>query len=206
MEIVVAALVWAGIVIASMLVASWLALRWGRDPFGWALLAAVLGPIALIGLVGAHQSDTARPEPFEHAGARRAGTEELLAAVDGSPSSVRVARYIAESHPHATEVALLAVLPHEARPSASGAAQEEHQRQVDAVTSEARKIIEAAGVPVRIVVGYGVPGETIVRAADEEHANVIVIGRKGAGLTKALLGSTSDYVVKHARQPVLVVD
>jgi nucleotide-binding universal stress UspA family protein len=35
---------------------------------------------------------------------------------------------------------------------------------------------------------------------------VIIVGRRGAGLTKALLGSVSDHVVRRAKQPVVVVE
>jgi nucleotide-binding universal stress UspA family protein len=58
----------------------------------------------------------------------------------------------------------------------------------------------------RVIVAYGVPGEEILRAAEEEKADTILVGRRGAGLTKALIGSVSDYVVKNAKQPVALVD
>jgi len=35
---------------------------------------------------------------------------------------------------------------------------------------------------------------------------MIIVGRRGAGLSRALLGSVSDHVVKHAMRPVLIVD
>jgi nucleotide-binding universal stress UspA family protein len=178
MDIVVAALIWAGIVVVSMLITSWLAVRWGRDPFGWALLSAVLGPIALIGLVGTRQSDVARPTAFERTGTAAAGQRCIIAAVDGSDASARVARYIAGVHPYASEVALLAVLPQDARPDASGAA-DEHERKVAGMVGEARKVLADAGVSTRVVVGYGSPGETIVRAAEEEDADVVIVD--GAG-------------------------
>jgi nucleotide-binding universal stress UspA family protein len=57
-----------------------------------------------------------------------------------------------------------------------------------------------------VVVGYGVPVEEIVEAAKSQGAGMIIIGRRGAGLTKALLGSVSDHVVKHASVPVVVID
>lgn len=51
----------------------------------------------------------------------------------------------------------------------------------------------------------GRPGETIVEAAVEEHAMMIIIGTRGLGtLRRTIMGSVSDYVVHHAHVPVIV--
>jgi nucleotide-binding universal stress UspA family protein len=208
--VVIALLVWSGIVIASMLAASWLSLRWGHDPFGWAFLAAVLGPIALIALVGTHQSDLKLPAPFEritNAGRHAAGAPRTLLGIDGSEESARAARYVASTHPAGSEVTIVTVLPREARPpEGDRPAQQAHEREVAQITRAAQEALRSASVTPRVVVGFGSPGEEIVRCAGEEAADVIVIGRRGAGLTKALLGSVSDYVVKHAGRNVTVVE
>jgi nucleotide-binding universal stress UspA family protein len=199
-------LVWAIVVITSMVLVAYLAKRWGRDPFGWALLGAVMGPIALVGLAGTRQSDMQHPSPFETATPRPNGSP-LLAAVDGAPASTRVANYIAAMHRPDAEVVLLTVLPHEARPGDAWAGlPDEHQRRVDAATAEAARILGEAGMRPRVVVGYGSPAEEILRCATEERAEVIILGRRGAGLTKALLGSVSDRVVREAKSPVVVVE
>jgi nucleotide-binding universal stress UspA family protein len=200
------ALVWAAIVVLSMIAVTYLATRWGRDAFGWALLTAVLGPIALVGLVGTRQSDILRPEPFEHldGGAGAAHGERVLLACDGSAPVVRAAQRLARM-PGVAEAVLLIVLPHEALPRDAGS-RAEHDHAVEAATGASLGVLRTAGVPARVVVGYGVPGEEILRCAGEEQAGTILVGRRGNGLTKALLGSVSGYVVKHASQPVLVVD
>jgi nucleotide-binding universal stress UspA family protein len=206
MDFIVAALIWAGIVVVSMLVASWLAVRWGRDPFGWALLAAVLGPIALVGLAGTRQSDLGRQQTPGEPHTRASGQRCIVAAVDGSEASLRVARYVAGTHPTASEVALLAVLPQESRPGGGAAPDDEHQQRVAGMVGESKKIISGAGIPVRVVVAYGSPGEAIVRAADDENADMVIVGRRGAGLSRALLGSASDHVVKHSKRTVVVIE
>jgi nucleotide-binding universal stress UspA family protein len=64
----------------------------------------------------------------------------------------------------------------------------------------------AAGVPVRFLVWEGDPGESIVEAAVAESADMIVVGSHGrGGIGRFLLGSVSEYVVRHAEVPVLVV-
>lgn len=52
----------------------------------------------------------------------------------------------------------------------------------------------------------GSPSISIIDYAEEIEASLIVIGSRGLGLVKGvLLGSVSQYVVEHAKSPVLVV-
>ncbi|XP_005097850.2 universal stress protein YxiE [Aplysia californica] len=49
------------------------------------------------------------------------------------------------------------------------------------------------------------PGEGIIKAAEETHADLIVLGSRGKGtVRRTLMGSVSDYVVHHAHVPVIV--
>ena len=204
-----ALVVWAVIVIISMLIVVVLASRWGRDPFGFALLAAVLGPIAIIALVGTHQSDRGRAHTFEGAPSTHpSGGGCVIVAVDGSDAGIRAAAAVPALGFPGAEAVVFTALPHESqqRADASAPARQEHQREVDRLTTGALKALRDAGVPARTLVGYGRPAEEIVEAARVENARAIVIGRRGAGLSKALLGSVSDHVVKHASVPVVVID
>lgn len=55
-------------------------------------------------------------------------------------------------------------------------------------------------------VQVGVPFEEIVKVAEEERADMIVMGTHGrSGLNRALLGSVAERVVRLARCPVLTV-
>ncbi|XP_025108478.1 uncharacterized protein LOC112572804 isoform X2 [Pomacea canaliculata] len=48
-------------------------------------------------------------------------------------------------------------------------------------------------------------GHALVRAQEEEEAQLMVIGSRGRGtLRRTFMGSVSDYVVHHAAVPVLV--
>jgi nucleotide-binding universal stress UspA family protein len=52
----------------------------------------------------------------------------------------------------------------------------------------------------------GIPKNEILSAADEWKADIIVIGTHGrTGLSHLILGSTSEYVVRHSKVPVMVV-
>ncbi|MEK7693027.1 MAG: universal stress protein [Chloroflexota bacterium] len=207
MSLIGLVLVWALIVIVSMAVSVLLAHRWGRDPFGWAVLAAGMGPFAIVALLGTHKSDVAHPQPFQDGEPpQTAGlaTKIVVAAVDASDAGAHVARYICE-HVPAARVELLTILPREWHPTEGTMSSDDRQARVDAATRRPLDLLREAGVPAAVVVGYGEPGAEVVRFAETCSAVLVVVGRRGAGLTKALLGSVSDSVVKHARCPVVVV-
>ncbi len=197
--------VWLAIVLASMLVITYLARRWGHDPFGWLLLTAAMGPIALVAMVGTRQRDTALASKAQPPGARRAGTGPVvLAACDGSETTARIGRHLAETYGPDAGIVLLVVEPHESAPRTPAEEQQAQQR-AEHTAAAALDALRATGIRARTAIAYGSAGEEIVRAADAEGASVIVVGRRGAGLTRALLGSVSEHVVKHSHHPVVVV-
>jgi nucleotide-binding universal stress UspA family protein len=62
------------------------------------------------------------------------------------------------------------------------------------------------GLDVSFLVWTGDPGGVIVEAAEAEHAHMVLVGSHGRGpVGRLLLGSVSEYVVRNARCPVLVV-
>ena len=62
------------------------------------------------------------------------------------------------------------------------------------------------GVDVERLVLHGDAGRAICDCAAEHGVDVIVIGTRGqGGLRRAVLGSVSDHVVRHAPCPVLTV-
>ena len=64
-----------------------------------------------------------------------------------------------------------------------------------------------AGVEVdRWVVAEGPPAQEILRVADDEQADLIVMGTRGrTGLDHVLVGSVTEKVCRFARTPVLVI-
>jgi nucleotide-binding universal stress UspA family protein len=74
------------------------------------------------------------------------------------------------------------------------------------ILSETRKIIEDSGVEVKDVLLNGHPGEEIIRFAEDNNIDLIVMGTLGAtGLEKFLMGSVAEKVVRHSKVPVMVV-
>ena len=65
---------------------------------------------------------------------------------------------------------------------------------------------ESDALDATFLVWEGEPGEAIVAAADSENADLIVVGSHGrSGVSRFFIGSVSDYVVRHAHCPVMVV-
>jgi nucleotide-binding universal stress UspA family protein len=66
--------------------------------------------------------------------------------------------------------------------------------------------LRASGVPYRSAVRYGPTVDALQRAADDEDALMIVVGRRGrGGLAEVLLGSVPHGLTHRASRPVLVV-
>ncbi len=66
--------------------------------------------------------------------------------------------------------------------------------------------MEGMGVPYQSRQKVGQPASEIVRVAEEEGCDLIVLGSRGlSGVQAFLLGTASDCVAHHARCPVLVV-
>jgi len=62
------------------------------------------------------------------------------------------------------------------------------------------------GVRVSFLVWEGEPGPSIVEAAASEQVDLVIVGSHGRGAVKRfVLGSVSEYVVRRASCPVLVV-
>lgn len=198
--------VWLAVVLASGLVATYLARRWGRDPFGWLLLSAAMGPIAIIALIGTRQSDVERSRVSTRETSARSARPRVLIASDGSDAGPACARHVGQAHGDAVEVIVLTVLPHEAQPGSGEQSMRDYEERVAASTDRTIDSLRRAGISPRRVVAFGSPGEEIIRQADAEGVELIVVGRRGGGVSKAIFGSTSDYVLKNTRRPVTIVD
>src|SRR3954469_10458807 len=65
--------------------------------------------------------------------------------------------------------------------------------------------IEVSDVPVEVLREDGPAADVLVRVAERVAAEMLIVGRRGAGGSPGPLGSVSEAVVAHARNPVLVV-
>ncbi len=86
---------------------------------------------------------------------------------------------------------------------ASEAIRKEAQEILD---NQVRKIEEGGGTVQEAHLRRGRKDQEIIRAAEEIGAGLIVMGSRGmGGVRRALMGSVSDSVIRHAHCPVMVV-
>ena len=84
---------------------------------------------------------------------------------------------------------------------------EEHQlERAENDLEEFARVNLPSGIDYEPIVGLGVPHLEIVRIAEEQSADLIVMATRGRGsLSRALMGSTTERVVHLALCPVLAV-
>jgi nucleotide-binding universal stress UspA family protein len=77
---------------------------------------------------------------------------------------------------------------------------------VDATLDAAASIAREAGVPVEVYARQGDPADAILDVAEEQEADLIIVGNKGmTGAKRFLLGSVPNKVSHHAPCSVLII-
>ena len=141
--------------------------------------------------------------------------ETVLVPVDGSPQSDAALDHALEQFPDAGIVALTAVDPVAAGYSAApgpdaggypGEWIEQANDRADRILDDAVEHAADQGREVDTVRVTDRPARAIVDYADEEGVDHIVLGSHGrTGVTRVLLGSVAENVVRRAPCPVTVV-
>ncbi len=140
----------------------------------------------------------------------------VLLAIDDSESSKNVLQSVAaRPWPSGTEVQVLNVLEPPSllleRQMASVDPEFETvwkaiQEQGKDLVMKAAEKLRAAGLNVSTILKEGDPKSQIIDVANENHADLIVLGSHGRkGLKRFLIGSVSDAVVRHAHCSVEIV-
>lgn len=140
--------------------------------------------------------------------------KKILLATDGSEEADLAAKAAADlAGEPGSELHVVAVGPEYPLymlPDNTGRFQEvfeEGKRQTREVLDEQVRKIEASGARVeKAHQRSGRPDREILALADELGADMVVVGSRGlGGLRRALMGSVSTSVVRHAHCPVLVI-
>jgi nucleotide-binding universal stress UspA family protein len=83
----------------------------------------------------------------------------------------------------------------------------EVQAEADEATSRVADAAATRGVPVEEHVTAGSPSRAIRNFVDENDIDLVVMGSHGrSGLSRVVLGSVAEKVLRRTRVPVLVVD
>lgn len=132
--------------------------------------------------------------------------DEILVPTDGSPgaeSAIDHALHIARQN-NATLHPMYVVDPGDMGDLGDEPA--ELRTQCSEVTRPILEAAEAAGLEAEQHVLEGTPNERIVEYADGSPIDLIVMGTHGkSGLSRVLLGSTAERVVRNAPVPVLTI-
>lgn len=135
--------------------------------------------------------------------------QRILVAVDGLPGSEKALEVaVQQAQMKGGHVTALAVLNRSGDPGL--------ERIAEAATAQARthleEILEAAvnfarsrGVQLTPVLREGHPAETIITCAEQEGAELLVLGSYNGNGRPAGLGGTADQVSSHAPCTVMIV-
>jgi len=80
------------------------------------------------------------------------------------------------------------------------------EKEGEEILKRSRELATSLGITANTKLASGVPAEEIVRFAESEKFDLIVMGSRGMSEVKAFfLGSVSDRVSHHAKCPVLII-
>jgi nucleotide-binding universal stress UspA family protein len=136
------------------------------------------------------------------------GWKTIVLATDGSKYSAAAAeRAIAFAKSYGGVLKVLSVVdvPAEFYAEAPKAV-EDLVRKAKGFVADVKKQAEAASVPAETFVGEAEAYQAVNNLAQEQKADMIVLGSHGrTGLRRLLMGSVTEAVIGHASCPVLVV-
>ena len=147
--------------------------------------------------------------------------EKVLVCLDGSALSEEILPYISGESRHLGKVILVKVVSSPevnvplGVPGETGGAVptrgrlERFQKELEetpAYLEEKAQPLREKGLDVECVVLQGVPSEAIIDYAGDNAVGLIAIATHGhSGFRQMALGSTAEFVLKHAGRPVLLV-
>lgn len=82
---------------------------------------------------------------------------------------------------------------------------EQAEATAEEIVTRARARLASLGLDVRTHVCSGEAAQALIAIADDEHAQMIVVGNRGMTGTRRVLGSVPNRVSHHAHCGVLIV-
>lgn len=140
-------------------------------------------------------------------------TERLLVPFDGSPLAERALAHVAQKHPDADVTLLYVVDPvgvvYEAEARGLPDAETWHERataEAEETLADAAATLADAGCEVETVVETGRPSREILDSVADHDIDHVVMGSHGrSGVSRLLLGSTAERVLRRSPVPVTIV-
>jgi nucleotide-binding universal stress UspA family protein len=167
--------------------------RRGHGAWGWFVLGTLMGPFA-VALAAESLRHPEGPRRMVEAGESWGGPVDVLVGVDGSPeadaAAVGVIRLFGS---RLGRVTLAAIVPYDSGRAAESQALTNLRR--------AARHYEPGAADLQIL--SGLPADELVHLAREDGYDVLAVGSRGSGRTKALLGSTAIRLARGTAVPVL---
>lgn len=136
----------------------------------------------------------------------------ILVAYDGTPQSHRAAEWVANTFPNATVTVLTVLDPMEGFLDTFGYGSQQYERWREEAESSAASLLDKAvsafpdDQAVDTATRSGQVPRTIIKYATEHDIDQIVLGSHGrTGVTRVLLGSVAEAVVRRSPTIVTVV-
>ncbi|WP_331453723.1 universal stress protein [Streptomyces sp. SS162] len=196
-DVVLVLIALAAWIVVGLVTALWMARRGHRSP-GWLFMGAVFGPV--LAVTAGERVEHAPQGPPPAGTAEGQGLLRVLVGVDGSPESRQALRTAVHLFgPYAPTLVAAVVADYDSA---------EAERAGDPAAAVRRRI----GTPDRDVTPYlteyevlaGPPAEAFGRYARENRMDLVVVGRHGRGLSKRLMGSVPQALLREGAVPVLV--
>ncbi|MUV85176.1 universal stress protein [Natronomonas sp. CBA1123] len=139
--------------------------------------------------------------------------ENVLIAFDGSPLAERALTYAIENFSDATLTAMYVINPinsvMDVEAGGLSAAEDWYDNAKSRATSihgTATDIAVEHDIDLKTVTEVGRPARAILKYADEEDIDQIVMGSHGrSGIDRTFLGSVAETVTRRARIPVTII-
>lgn len=175
--------------------------RRGHNAFGWAVLGALLGPFAVVLAVEAVLDEKTRSKAVLQEPVAAEGTVDVLVGIDGSPESTSALRAAIDIlGPRLHRLTLAAVRPYDNAVGDERPLRSELDRHVDLV----RRDLARYGGTCGAVLLTGRPADELAREAVEGGYDLVVIGARGRGFSKSLLGSVATELASKGKLPVFI--
>lgn len=174
--------------------------RRGHSAFSWGLLGAVFGPLVIPLVIEAIAEERDREPRVLHAGARATGSLSVLVGIDGSEESVAALdAAVILFGPRLRRITLAEVVSYEAAGGTPSEVRDEAAAELERLADSVRTLD-----PDTLLLA-GRPAEALVEATVGGGYHVLVVGSRGRGAAKALLGSVARQLAGNPRIAVLIV-
>jgi len=170
--------------------------RRGHNGFGWLVLGMLLGPLGVVMAIDAGRHDeqllpTAASDPVP--AARGPGTVDVLVGYDGSPESAGAPQAVVDLlGDRLGRLTVVTVVPYGGLHDQERLARE-------------RLGGLAARTPGRVCefeIVHGHPSDALRECAIEGGYDLLAVGTRGVGITKAILGRAASELARDSKVPV----